>query len=149
MKLKEVGVARAFAGLGLLIGLVTGLSASSVVASLLGLLFALMGGSLIVFFRKMEEEQLALAYKAMFALSTACIVGVVVGIVIGEWQVLSPRASGISSEARDTIESRKYLRDHVISKARAIDVSKRQGEINAEEAYEELRALIVDEEGRK
>jgi hypothetical protein len=94
----------AFAALGLLIGNLVGLTAQSVVSSLLGLLFAFVGGSVLVFLEKLTPEIRKLAGQSILALSVSCLIGTYVGIVVSEWQLLSPKRTVKPATARPTTE---------------------------------------------
>jgi hypothetical protein len=155
----QTSVGKAFASLGFLVGLVTGLTSSSVAASLLGLVFALLGGSTIAFFDKLEGKKLDFALQAILAMSIACVIGLGQGIAACEWQLLSPPGSRPTADTRatsppgsrptteeqDTIAGRKYLRSHLIPAANAIDMEKQNGEITVEKAYEKLYAVVQNE----
>jgi hypothetical protein len=138
-----------FGSLGLLIGLLTGMTASSVVASLLGLLFALLGGSLVAFFDKLDSKQLRWALLSLCSLSVACILGLFMGILLCEFKLLSPRpfGPGIVSEAQksdDSIGSYKYLKNQLVEKYDSIHSEYQQRHITAEQAYEQLYNYLRD-----
>ncbi len=141
-----IGIGAAFASLGFLVGLLTGMTASAVVGSLLGLIFAFVGGSVIALLSKVDERQQLLAYKAIFALSTGAIVGLLGGILLSEWQLLGPRRA--AGDGDTSIMARKYLRENVIPEANRIDQQKRQGLITADDAYEQLRHLLAPRENK-
>ncbi len=139
----------AFAALGFLVGNLAGLTASSVTTSLLSLLFAFGGGSVIAVIQKLDQEHRRLAAQAICALSVACLIGLYASILVCEWQILSPRNGGLSEalqtsrgSLRDSIASRKYLRDHIVDPARAIDMQYKNGTLTCEEAYEQLYSLV-------
>jgi hypothetical protein len=139
----------AFGALGFLIGNIAGLTASSVSTSLLSLLFAFGGGSVIAFIHKLDQEHRRLAAQAIFALSVACFIGLYAGILVSEWQVLSPR-NGKQTDSprvsgglvRGSIVSRKYLRTHMVDPAEAIDAQYKTGALTCEKAYEQLYGLV-------
>ena len=68
--------------LGLLIGFMTGLSISPIVSTVLGLVFAFAGGSIVVLVKGREEDELGLIGKSLTAISIAMIIGVLFGIVL-------------------------------------------------------------------
>lgn len=140
----------AFGALGFLIGNIAGMTASSVSTSLLSLLFAFGGGSVIALIQKLDKEHRKLAAQAIFALSVACFIGLYTGILVSEWQLLSPR-NGEQTDSpqvlggleREAIDSRKYyLRTQMVDPARAIDTQYKTGLLTCEDAYEQLYALV-------
>ena len=136
-----VGIA--FSCLGFLIGNLIGFTAESVTSSVLALLFAFGGGSAISFMQKLDTQDRATAGKAIVALSLACLLGLYVGIILSEYQLLSPGGQG--QTVRTSVEARKYLRGNLISKAHAIDQQLQLGSKTyeqLEEAYEEMYQLI-------
>src|SRR5688500_11854820 len=103
----------AFSMLGLLVGNLVGLSATSVVTPLLGLLFAFAGSSVIAFLHKLTQQDRKVASYAMTALSVACLVGIYSGVLVNEYRLLTPkhrrwqqvdtaatRAAGVAVDAR-------------------------------------------------
>jgi hypothetical protein len=135
-----------FLALGLLIGNLIGLTAESVVISVLGLLFAFGGGSIIAFIGKLSPEDRQLAGKAILALSFACLVGVYSGIGISEWQILSPpekaHLNASTALPRASIADKKYLRSALIEPMDAIDTQLTMGDISSDEAYKRLFELV-------
>ncbi len=134
----------AFSALGLLTGLLTGMTASSVVIPVLGLIFALLGGSIAAFVQKLTVTQLNLAMKCILFLSLFCMVGVLAGIVITEHQLLSPIKPTPDNEVNPTktLEGRKYLKENLIGPAASIDAKRRDKNESYEIAYKELLALV-------
>ena len=65
---------------GLLIGGLVGLSISPIVGTVMGLLFAFIGGSLIVLIKGRDEGELEMIGKSITALSFFMLVGVSLGI---------------------------------------------------------------------
>jgi hypothetical protein len=134
----------AFATLGLLIGTLVGLTAESVVQSLLGLLFAFMGGSVIALLGKLSSEDRKAAGQAIAALSISCLIGIYSGIIVTQYHLLSPRIEG--TRAQDTskrveITTDRYLRSAILERANAIDIMYKKKYITLEQAYEELYSL--------
>lgn len=66
--------------LGLLIGLITGLSISPIVGTVVGLVFAFAGGSIIVLIKGRSDNDLDLIGKSLASLSIFMIIGITVGI---------------------------------------------------------------------
>src|SRR5271166_1458010 len=148
-----------YGSLGLLVGLITGMTATSVVGSLLGLLFAFIGGSAIALQGKLTTQQQQEVYTAISSLCICCIVGIFAGIAASEWQIVSPSvwerkpsqaAAGQSPTAKDEagkvqgpknkekLERRYYLKGNPIAKIDEIDTRLRQKLITEKEAYEEI-----------
>ncbi len=130
----------AFAAAGLLIGLLTGMTATSVVSSLLSLLFTFLGGSVLVMLQKLSDEQIRTAYKGVFSLSVGCIVGLFAGLIISERQLLTPFANR-AAERREGAVTPKYLKTSIAEKADAINADKETGRLSVEEAYGQLLRL--------
>ena len=135
-----------FLALGFLIGNLTGLTSESVVISVLGLLFAFGGGSIIAFIGKLNLEDRQLAGKAILAFSVACLVGVYSGIGICEWQILSPpekaHLNASTALPRASIADKKYLRSALIKPMNAIDTQLTMNVISSDEAYKQLFELV-------
>jgi len=143
-------LAFAFAMLGLLIGTLVGLTSESVVQSLLGLLFAFMGGSVIALLGKLTAEDRKAASQAIAALSVACLIGIYSGIVVTQHRLLSPRIAKTQAEEapkRAEITAETYLRSSMVDKANAIDIMYKNKRITAEKAYEELYAVASKSSG--
>ena len=156
----------AFATTGFLVGNLMGMSASSTVPSFLGLLFALLGGSLIAFLHKLTREDRIIAGKLVFALSLTCLLGVYTGLFVNERELLTPKGrrflptavhwapasvscteheGGSAKETESGTPGRsKYLAASTLSKIDAIDVEKRLAGLPAEDAYQKLRALSME-----
>lgn len=75
---------------GILIGFMVGLSISPVVSTVLGLMFAFIGGSIIVLIKGRTEDELAFIGKSITALSLFIMLGVVIGIIARTYDVLEP-----------------------------------------------------------
>lgn len=148
-----------FAFTGFLIGNLMAMSASSTVPSFLGLLFALLGGSLIALLHKLKQEDRTAAGKIVLALSAMCLLGVYTGLVINERELLTPKerrfwpavsksnefnsaAKPETSHSTDCssikTQASKYLAGAELSKADGVDLKKQRGEITPEQAYAEM-----------
>jgi hypothetical protein len=149
----------AFASLGFLIGNLVGMTASSVVVPIAGLLFAFVGGSAIGFLHKVDAHTRTLASKAILSLCLSCFVGVYLGVAVSEYQLLTPgrnkavQASVKSAgkpilDAADSLGTRKYyLRADVISSLDDIDDRYVNHHLSAEEAYQQLHTLLLSDGG--
>ena len=146
-------LAFAFAMLGLLIGTLVGLTSESVVQTLIGLLFALMGGSVIAFLGKMSSEDRKAASQAIASLSIACLIGIYSGIIVTQYRLLSPRLDSnkptVTARAEISKETYKYLRSAKTDKANAIDIRYKQHLITLEQAYEEMYSLAKEPPGEE
>ncbi len=143
----------AFAMLGLLIGTLVGLTSENVVQSLIALLFALMGGSVIALLGKLSTEDRKAASQAIASLSIACLVGIYSGIIVTQYHLLSPRvdskASQVTSKtgsgspvtSRAEISNERYVRSAITDKANAIDIKYKGNLISLDQAYEEMYLL--------
>lgn len=147
----------AFATLGLLIGNLVGLTAESIVSSLVALLFVCGGGSAIGFLVGLDADRRKAASVAISSLSLACLVGIYTGILVSEYQLLTPperRAEGAKFSIGESIPlsatnrtlKNVYVRAFLTTEANQIDQLKVTGKMSAEEAYEALYKLISEEE---
>jgi hypothetical protein len=132
----------AFASLGLLIGNLAGLSATSLVTQLIGLLFAFFGGSIIAYLTQLSLEVQRSAGLSIASFSIACLVGVYFGIMVSEFQLLSPQ---YVQRSDDEISANKYLRNQLVPKIVTIDQQLRAGLVTHSDAYNQLRAFVFDE----
>lgn len=71
-----------FGSFGLLIGILVSLSESPIVNQALKLLFAFIGGSLIIIVSGKTQPQLILIGKTLFAFSLPMVISAVIGLVI-------------------------------------------------------------------
>ncbi len=71
-----------FASLGILVGSVSGLSSAKLTTTLLGLLFALIGGSVIAFIQKLDDSSRRAAGVSLLAFSLAATVGIYIGLTV-------------------------------------------------------------------
>ena len=134
----------AFTSLGFLIGNLVGLTSESTIVSLIGLLFVFAGSSAISFMHKLSEHEKINASKAIMSLSISCLVGVYASAVISDNQLLTFEEN--MSNKRDTIASRKYIRENIISEVNQIDKMKADNEISVDKAYEKLYKLIINKD---
>ena len=133
--------ALAFLMLGFLIGNLVGLSAESVLATLMPLLFAFGGGSAIGFLHKVDEASKQVAFQAILTLSIGCLAGTYMGIAVSEHQLMTP-PSRRATEERASIIGSKYLRSYLTSEAHQIDQLYTSGALDAEGAYDQLYGLV-------
>jgi hypothetical protein len=149
-------VITAFAALGLVVGNLVGLTATPVVASVLGLLFAFAGGSILTFFHKYTHEDRNAAARGLLALALGCLVGVYAGIFVSERRLLSPAhrrgTANVVARGDDVsvmFRSQAYLRSSVAEKADVLDNQYQNGEISAPTAFRELYRAVKAEDERR
>lgn len=66
---------------GLVIGFMVGLSVSPVVSTIIGLMFAFVGGSIIVLIKGRSDDELEVTGKSITAMSLLMMLGLVAGII--------------------------------------------------------------------
>jgi hypothetical protein len=135
-------IAFAFISLGFLVGHLAGFSADGVTKSLLPLLFAFVGGSAVAFMQKLQQSDRNRAAIAIIALSLSCLVGLYSGIVVSEYQWLSPDRE-VALATRPSVKQRKYLMEHVVPQAKAIDTKLSNEELTQKQAYDQLYELLI------
>jgi hypothetical protein len=131
-----------FAALGFLIGSLLGLSATPVVQSTISLLFALLGGSIVVLLHRLSDRERQVAGQLIASLAVTTLLGTIAGIVVAERRWLSPAGTVKVGE-------NKYLRSTDASEVNAIDLKYDSKAITADEAYQQLRALVAQMELRQ
>jgi len=146
-----------FLALGFLIGNLVGMTATSVVTSLLGLLFAFAGGSVITVMHRLNAVDRNVAGKALAALSLACVVGIYSGVYVCEHRLLSPppkpgvsnttdhAASPVANSENASPAANKYVMAEIVSETQAIDQQLAARQIKPEEAYRRLREVVERE----
>ncbi|WP_263384135.1 hypothetical protein [Granulicella arctica] len=134
---------------GILIGNLIAMSASSTVPSLVSLIFAFVGGSLVVMLHRLKQDEQVLAGKILASLSFFCLVGVYMGLIVNEgrlltperWRQAHPQTSRVQAPGECTetkLQDSKYLASDGISRGDAIDMLKTAGALSAEQAYFQL-----------
>ena len=101
--------AAAFAALGLLLGTLAGLSTTPVVITLIGALFAFVGGSAAAFFGKLDAARLRLASLGVLAMSVCMLIGLVGGITVRANRLLTLEPAE-RTEALKSARGEIYLR---------------------------------------
>jgi hypothetical protein len=141
----------AFAALGLLVGNVSGLSDAAVTLPLIAALFAFVGGSAIAFLKDVPDAQRGSAALAITGLAIGCLLGVYLGILVREHQLLTPQARrfiATPSEQNAPVTQSgvtRYLRSSDVQRLGTIDAARRRGALTAQEAYDSLYNLIREE----
>jgi len=130
--------------LGTLIGSLVALSAQSLAQAVIAAMFALFGGSLLVFMEKLSEQNQAKAAIGIFAISLGTLCGVYSGLYVNEYQLLTPPAQRFTraQSTQATVEVRKYLKENILPKANEIDVKYRNGLLTPQDAYDQIRILV-------
>ncbi len=148
-----------FAALGFLIGNLVGLTAHSVVTSVLTLMFAFAGSSIIAFLGKISPDDRRVAGQAICGLSLCCVLGTYAGIATSEWRLLSPKQAMMSgatavSPATAVVPKtgncevlalkNKYLDYLPVARVNAVDWSYHNGPLKGKpaEAYENLYSIL-------
>lgn len=130
----------AFIALGFLIGNLVGMTSASVVSALIPLLFAFGGGSAVAFLQKLDNLAQRRASIAIVCLSIACLGGTYAGIVVTEYQLLSPQTN---KQIPDKRSERTYLRSTTTSLVNAIEAQRTKGNLTTEQAYDQLKQGIL------
>jgi predicted PurR-regulated permease PerM len=139
-------VALGYLCLGLLVGILSGLSSSPIAGALLAALFTFAGGTAAhMLERKPAERRMIATIVASFACT--CLAGVITGIVVKENRLLTfesrreeLRELELQGKSLDEISS--YLKTSPLEAIRTIDVKFAAGDYSAEQAYRELRAEL-------
>jgi hypothetical protein len=129
-----------FAVLGFLVGNLVGLTAESVTGTAVGLLFAFGGGSAIAFLHRLDPPSRVLAGQAVAALSFSCLLGVYTGIVVSEYQLLSPRRP--LPPRTVAVAELKYNRSAALARADAIDQHLANRDLDPQQAYNQLYGVF-------
>jgi hypothetical protein len=135
-----------FGALGFLIGNLVGLSSTPIVKSVVGLLFAFGGGSIIAFIKGIDAHDRKIAGASILALSLACTFGVYSGILVKTYHLLSPRSTTITgntpAEACNATDP-DYVKKGTASRAADINDSHNK---DPEGAYQRLYQLALEYE---
>lgn len=102
--------------LGLLIGFMAGLSISPVVSTVLSLVFAFTGGSVIVLVKGREASELQLIGQSLAAISVAMVLGVVFGIVFRVNNLLHVGGDDASAGKQAELATAYYLKNPITVK---------------------------------
>jgi hypothetical protein len=130
--------------MGMLVGMLAGMSSSVIVQPLIALLFAFVGGSVFTILSKLSNEDRTLAGKMLTALCACCLAGVLSGMLIVRHQYLVPaelRRDVAKACASSSPPPECMLRSSDPGEAAIIDEKLNAGKINSDKAYEELKAL--------
>jgi hypothetical protein len=141
-----------FASLGFLIGNLVALTSESAVTPILSLLFAFVGGSVLAFLHKLNENDRGVAGKSVLSLSACCVLGVYVGIWVNQHRLLSPPSRVMAATApqdqkqpsvavREDRRDDYYLRSSRTNELDLVDRRKQQRLVSTDEAYEQVYEL--------
>jgi hypothetical protein len=137
---------RGYLTLGILVGLLVGMTRASVVGAVIPLLLAFSGGTAIAFFAKQSAEIRKIAERNIFGLSAGAIAGVVLGIVVSDNRLLTFRAYQQDAVAKEAAHSREtYLFNNRIKSVQAVEQKLGNGRLTLEQAYEELKKICSQE----
>ena len=135
-----------FGALGLLIGTLIGLSAESLVKSMLSLLFTLVGGSVVLLLHKLGPEDRKVAGASIFSMSVCCMLALYAGILVTQFRLLSPSQAIAGANTRFTDSSFRYLRSSTQERANQIDTQLQNKQITQEQAYEQMYQLAREKD---
>jgi hypothetical protein len=121
------------------------MSAHSLAEAVIAALFALFGGSLLAFLQKVPSKDQLTVSAGVLAVSVGTMVGLYSGLYVNEHELLTPPSARVraTSEGSKAAEVSKYLREDIMSPANAIDQQYRSGQITMNEAYEQLRSIVI------
>lgn len=110
MALIWIGVG--FAAFGMLVGTTAGLSSAELTTTLLGLLFALIGGSIGVLLGKLDEDGRKVTGAALVSFSIFATAGIYTGIYVRINDLLrtTPRTTAAASESQAASAASAYLK---------------------------------------
>jgi hypothetical protein len=139
----------AFLSLGVVVGTLVGLSASSLAQGAIGLLFAFGGGSAIALSEKLSPSKQLFACAAIASLSIGCFIGIYTSVYASEHQLLTPQGTRVTDAAGHTsVEARKVLRSELMEQVIALDQMARTGRITYENAFEQLKDDVANEKSK-
>jgi hypothetical protein len=130
-------IAVGYVCLGILVGLLSGLSGSPIASALLAALFTFAGGTAAYFIDKPQVAQRLLG-TIIAAFASACVLGLLAGIVVKENRLLTTAAR----KATQTVET-DYLKSATVSEINTINLQYVNKEIEAPEAYRRLREALL------
>jgi hypothetical protein len=119
-----------YVSLGLLVGILTGLTSSSIATTILASIFTLAGGSIAHLLQK-SDAQRKLIGSVLTGFALSCLLGVFVGIYAKVNRILDVAPSA-------SIEHVDYLKAVDLKEVNEINVRYKGGDLKADEAYERL-----------
>jgi hypothetical protein len=147
-----------FAAFGILVGTIAGLSSAELTTTLLGLLFALIGGSIAALLGKLDMEGRRLAGIALLAFSIPALVGLYSGLYVRINDLLNARRENIETVSMSSSDANRsspiegdqargayvgqYLRsDSLDGRADIINEQLQSNFLSLEEAYLKMYEL--------
>jgi len=136
-----------FAAFGLLVGTTAGLSTAAITTTLLGLLFALIGGSIGVLLGKLDSDGRKFAGVAMLTFSITAVFGLYSGIYIR----VNDRLRVVPSTAADTAirgntsPASDYLKSNRASVSNFLELELARNRITLQDACDTLREQGADQ----
>jgi hypothetical protein len=129
-----------FAALGFLVGSVAGLSSAQLTTTLLGLLFALIGGSVIAFIQTLDDGSRRAAGVSLLAFAPTAMLGLYLGIFvrINDFLRIQPAEATVNRASADD-----YLRGSRAEQLAFLQAQIVRGEMKLEDA---CRALDQSQE---
>lgn len=140
-----------FAGFGALVGTTVGLSSAAITMTLLGLLFAMIGGSIGVLLGKLDTEGRQFAGVALLTFSVCAILGLYSGIYVRINDLLRVPPSGqtaISGPTTEITTVSDYLKGLDVSLVDFVKLEVCSGRMTVPEAcalLDEKRDVIIAE----
>ena len=137
-------LALGYGALGVLVGVLAGLSSSEIAAPLMAALFTFAGGT-ATFLLKEDRVTRRVLGTILLSFAPLCIAGLLGGIVIKENRLLTnlARAERLAS-ASPSGSAKPYLKSIHMKTANAVNTRYRNGEITAAAAYEELWRIVQE-----
>ena len=136
-----------FGALVFLTGNLVGLSDTPIVKTVVELLFAFGGGSIIAFIKGINAHERKVAGASVLALSLACSFGVYSGVLVKTNRLLSPRArAAVNNTPAQPCNASElgYVKAATASRAADINDSRKT---DPEGAYQRMYQLALEYEG--
>lgn len=130
---------------GLLLGCMVAFSSDHLSRVLIPLIFSLFGGSLATFGGSLSEPLRRDAYKGILALSSFCLVGIVVGILAVQFRWLTPESQvgmGGPTASGNLENTGYYLRGESLTTIRGIEARVRQRQLDKAAAYDQIIGTV-------
>ncbi len=138
---KNISFILGFAIFGFMIGNIAGLSTAELTITLLGLLFSIIGGSIIAFIKNIDHSMQKLAGKALFFFSLMVIIGLYIGLFVRINDLLSTPSDDITKKEQKA----EYLKALEGDEIEMLKKELMQGSMTLEEVCEFLKKKSADE----
>ena len=137
-------LALGYAALGLLVGILAGLSSSEIAAALMAAVFTFAGGAATLLLKEEHITQKRLG-TILLSFAPLCLAGLFTGIVIKENRLLTNVGRVERLAALKLVEpGEPYLKGVSMNKLHAINTRFRNGDLTAQAAYEELWKIVTE-----